>query len=193
MSNWIHLHLQFKNYDELKKQLCASSHPQENPSGVYKELVSYLKKIIDTLSGLINRYFYLFEPNPHLFLALELKDMRKINRVKNKINTVRKPNFIESVKIQLNTQDEGNGEAAVDFFMASTKYAFFRIAGYYKPGYYNNDETKLIHCFCNALFFDRINEIDFYFQCLHYRGISVDLQGSRVIIDELKNVSMPRG
>jgi len=173
-SNWIHLNLQLRNFDVLDKPLYSSCRPQEKPSGVYKELIGYLKKIVSILPGLINRYFYLFEPKPHLFLALELKDMKKLNLIKNKIKRVKKPNFIESAEIQLDTRDESNTEAAIDFFQEGTRYAFFRVGSSYKPGYAHNDETKLVHCFCNQLFFNWENEIDFYGRCLRYRGYSIE-------------------
>lgn len=164
MSNWIHLNLLFRDYNETIERLQKDAAPQRKPSGIYKELISYLKEIVDSLLPKINRYFYFFEPNPHLFLALEVRDMYDIDSIMSKINQIKKPHFIESTAIDSTSGigDEGNGEAAIDFFYAATKYAFFRIGDDYEPKYEKNDEVKLVHCFCNQLFFSIQNERKFY-------------------------------
>lgn len=174
MSSWIHLSLNFKNYEEMKVKLHDDVAPQEKPGGIYKELIHYLKNIVDSLlPNLLNRYFFLFESNPHLFLALEINDIKDIDLIKKKVNQIEVANFIDSVKIDLNSSDENNGEAAIDFFHMATKYAFFRISENYKPGYNNNDEIKLVHCLCNQLFCDWNNEIIFYIKCLQHRGVQI--------------------
>lgn len=163
MSNWIHLNLRVENYDRIIKELHDSATPQRKPEGIYKELITYLKKIVDSLSSnLINRYFYFFEPNPLLFLALEVKNMKAINSIRDKISQIKAPNFIETIDFDLDCHDEGNGKAAIDFFHTGAKYAFFRVGKYYKPRYHSNDEIKLMHCFCNQLFVTIENETKFY-------------------------------
>jgi len=96
--------------------------------------------------------------------------MKDIDLIRDKVSQIKKPNFIDSTEIELNSGDEGNGEAAIDFFYIGTKYSFFRISDDYKLGYNNNDETKLVHCFCNQLFFDWNHEIEFYVNGIFLRG-----------------------
>jgi len=166
MLGWMHLELNFKAID-----LSKEAFPQKKPEGSYKELISYLNQVANSVSDLIRRYFFLFEPKPHLFLALEVKDNKNFETIKDKINEIPKPTFIDSNEIKFNTGDENHPEGVLDFFCASTKYAFFRVRNDYRPGYYNNDETKIIHCFCNQLFASPSNELFFLLKCAFNRGI----------------------
>lgn len=172
MPNWIHLSIRFNNFEKTFAGLQQDS-AQEVPTGIYKDILVYLKAVISAVSKKINRYFYLFEPNPHLFLALEVMNMRNIGFIQRKIVLIPRPDFIESITFDLNTEDARNGEAAIDFFFSGTKLAFYRISDSYKPGYYNNDEVKLVHCLNNQLFVTPHNEISFYIKCLQYRGMQI--------------------
>lgn len=88
---WIHLNINFGNYEEISRTFLNDAFPQRKPEGNYKEIICYLKRVVDSLSpDLINRYFFLFEPNPHLFLALEVRDIRNEDLVKDKITLVSK-------------------------------------------------------------------------------------------------------
>jgi hypothetical protein len=151
---------------------------QEKPAASYKELILYLKAVVNSLPpGLLRRYFYLFEPDPHLFFALEFADGQQFALIKDKIDSVPRPEFIDTAILCPGAEDKGNGEAALDFFHAGTQHAFRRIEDDYKGGYYNNDAVKLVHCFCNQLFISRANEINFYYQCLRYRGVEQEGDG----------------
>jgi len=165
MSGWMHLELNFKAIDFSKEAF-----PQKKPEGPYKELITYLNQVVNSVSGLINRYFFLFEDNPHLFLALEIINTDNFESIKDKINKIANPTFIDSYKIKFNTGDENHPEGTLDLFCASTKYAFFRITDDYSAGYNNNDEAKIIHCFCNQLFATWNNEAIFYLKGLFLRG-----------------------
>ncbi len=193
--NWIHYSFIFKDHQKTIAALHSDA-IKDKPDGIYRELVSYLKKVVDSvLPDLIYRYFYLFQDNPHLFLALELKDKSSIDLVKTRVDQVDMPNFMESMKIDLNTGDEGNGEEALDFFWAGTKFAFLRVSDAYKSGYYNNDEVKILHCFCNQLFVSWDNEAVFYLKCLLHRGakeVNVQMTNGRNIqakLDAVRDVS----
>ncbi|OGX05774.1 MAG: hypothetical protein A3G87_10165 [Omnitrophica bacterium RIFCSPLOWO2_12_FULL_50_11] len=161
MPNWIHLNFSFEDYPVTSNKL-HDDLKQDPPTGSYKEFVSYVKKIVDGLRGsFISRYFFLFEgdsPGPHLFLALELNSHEHVKEIESTVNGVERPDFVASIDVKPNSGDESNGEAAIDFFHATTNYAFFRVGPAYKPGYENNDPTKLVHCFCNQLFFSRERE-----------------------------------
>lgn len=167
MPNWIRLDLFFKDIDKTMG-LMRDDAIQEKPAGIYRELILYLKRLVDALSPeFINRYFYFFEPRPHLFLALEVKDRKNMDLIRDKIAKVEKPDFVESATVDASINEGGDGECAIDFFHAGTKYAFFRAGESYKPGYKNNDEKKLVHCFCNQLFVEPAGEVEFYKKCLN--------------------------
>jgi hypothetical protein len=162
MSQWLHLNLYFKDCQKTMLKMARGTQPHTRPQGTYKELINYLNTVVNSLGPrLIHRYFYFFEPQPHLFLALEVKNKSKIGPIKDTIGQIRRPDFIRSATVEL-SDDRGNGEVALDFFHAATKFSFFRISDKYKPVYTNNNETKLIHCFCNQLFITPENEIKFY-------------------------------
>lgn len=175
LDHWIHLELKFKNYEILAKDFSKEASLQKKPEGSYKELMIYLKNVVDSLSkvGLIRRYFFLFEPKLDLFLALEMKDVSDFKSIEEKIERIPRSKFIDSYEIKPNTGDGSHPEGALDFFCASTKYAFFRVSDDYKPGYKNHDETKIIHCFANQLFSgDWNNEIEFYINGLVQRDVT---------------------
>jgi hypothetical protein len=170
MSTWIHLSLDFKKIEETTRRLYADA-SQESPQAAYRELTLYLKAVVEALSpDLINRYFFLFEPNPPLFMALEVRDMAGMDSIKERVDKITPPVFVDWVKLDLNTHDETNGEPAIDFFHAGTKYAFYRAGNDYKPGYANNDPVKLVHCLCNQLFVSLQNERDFYLRRLNFQA-----------------------
>lgn len=176
MAHWGHLSINFKDFQKTAVALREDA-AKDKPDGIYKDLLLYLKAVIEVLSpGIIDRYFFLFEPNPHLFLALELKNGVNIDSIESKLAKIGRPDFIETSKIDDNTGDENNGEMAVDFFYMGSKYAIHRVGDGYKPGYGNNDEVKLMHCFCNQLFVDWSQEINFYFKCLQHRGVTMQVQ-----------------
>ena len=166
MSEWIHLILKVKDDKAIIKQLIEDA-TKDKPTGIYKDWICYLKKIVDSLSPeLINRYFYLFEfmpGNPHLFLALDIKKTEDIPLINDKISKVGRPSLIESAVLDQRPHVKNEREAALDFYCAGTRYAFFRVTNDYEPGYLNSDETKMAHCFCNQMF---IPEKLFYIKCL---------------------------
>ncbi|MBI5145518.1 MAG: hypothetical protein HZA27_04985 [Candidatus Omnitrophica bacterium] len=169
---WIHLSLNFQDC----QKLADGSFPQKKPAGIYKALILYLKKVIEALGPrLIRRYFFLFEPQPHLFLALELKDARHLDLIKDKIKQIKKPKFIASSRIDLDTRDGLKDDPKIDFLCAGTRYIFYKAGADYKPGYYNFDEVKLVHCFGNPLFASSRNELLFYLKCAYCRGLPLNI------------------
>ena len=184
MSKWDNLILWVNedNYKELSKQLLDDAE-KEKPIGIYKDLISYIKKIVDSLSSnLIDRYFYLSELDktekmkPSLFLALEVKDKKNVNLIKSKIKEMdtERPDFIISTEYKEDAGSADHPEEVLDFFYGGTKYTFFRISEKYERKYEKNDETKMVHCFCNQLF---IPEVVFYAKRL---GIPVKRQGDTI-------------
>jgi hypothetical protein len=162
MSKWVNLSLNFKDYAQTALQI-EDDAALAKPAGMYKELIAYLKNIIDSLSpDLIRRYFFFFEPDPHLFLALELNNIKDLDLIEKKIVQLRKPEFVEMVKLNKKPGEKNEPEAALDFYHTGTKYAFYRISSDYKPEYLKSNEVKMVHCFCNQLFVSLQNEAKFY-------------------------------
>lgn len=166
MALWMHLNINFKEVTKIMEKM-AQEASLEKPQGSYVELMRYLKKAVDSISPkYIRRFFFLFEPDPHLFLALEAKDAISAAVIKRKITRIKRPDFIQTAEIKINTGDGGHPQPVIDFFHVGSKYAIFRATGDYQPGYKNHDEAKLVHCFCNQLFVEVENEIGFYRKCL---------------------------
>lgn len=166
----MHLSMTFKDAQETINNLHADA-SKNKPDGIYKELITFLSRIIDALEpDIIQRFFYLFQDIPHLFLALEVIDISRVGVVRERVALIDKPIFVISMEVELNTGDENNGEAVLDLFWSGTKYSFFRCGDSYKPGYYNNDEVKMFHCICNQLLVSWDNECKFYLKCLLHRG-----------------------
>ena len=170
--DWIHVNILFKDIERTLQELHSDA-GKEKPVDAYKELMLYLMDIVNSLSSNLERYFFLFEPDPHLFFALELKDSSIVEKMKEIVALIKCPGFIEKVSVQEDTKDEANGETALDFYHVGTKHAFRRVSDDYKGGYYNNNEVKLVHCLSNQLFVTQKNEIEFYLNCLKHRGVDI--------------------
>ncbi len=172
MKKWVYLSVMFKDVDR-NMVVLAEDAARQNPDGRFRELIRYLKAVVDRLTpGLVNRYFYLFESNPHLFLALEVNDREKIKEVTQKVQAIITPGFIQSAKIDA-TVDVGDPDAAIDFFCAGTKFSFFRISEEYKSAYENNGIAKMVHCFCNQMYITHPSEFMFYVKRLQDYGIPI--------------------
>lgn len=169
---WIHLNLYFnmRNWD---KVLAQDSNYHKYPKGKYLELIKYIQAIVENQKEYINRFFFLFEEEPHLFLALEYKeDKPDANTILNNIKNISCPLFIRiSANITFGN-DEDNGDRAIDLWYASAKFAFWRCSKEYRPLYLSCDENKVIHCFCNSNFVSWENESRFYMTGLLQRGIT---------------------
>ena len=184
---WKHINFYFnipkqgKKYQHLNVQdwdrvLANDSNYHKYPKGKYLELVQYIKAIVESQNKYINRFFWLFEDTPHLFLALEYKSkIPSNNAILEKIRTISKPSFIiVSSNIQ-NGRDEINGNHALDIWHAASKFAFYRCSKDYKPEYLSCDENKIIHCFSNTNFVSWENESCFYVTGLLQRAVSFQL------------------
>jgi len=175
----MHLNLNFKDFFNTAEKIITGS-AGRRPKGYYKELINYLEKVaVCLLPGLIGRYFFLFEPKPHLFFALELKNPKDYALICEKIRRVKRPAFLKALSFNLDSGDEANGSPAIDFFFAGTKFAFYRASSKFKPGYFHNDETKLVHCFSNQILVSHAHEIAFYKKCLRLKGLEVKITRKR--------------
>lgn len=160
---WIHYNIWFKSY----------SRKEPITQKLWKTTMKYLQEIIAAAGPI--RYFHLFEPEPHLFLALEIAP-RCLKKVKERISRIKRPSVITRTFFFEDTKDDENGSQSVRFFQSSTDYAIWKAtSGKYKEGYDNMDEAKLIHCFFNALGLSQRQELRRYFYCaLHRGGLFID-------------------
>ena len=121
MKKWIQLVLKPRDYKELMEQF-KNNKIHEKPSGSWKELISYLKTVVDSLTPeVISRYFYTIqfsEQNPHLPLSLELKNGNEVDLAKKRISEIKIPKFIESFEYNEGSHDESNGEGTINFLNA---------------------------------------------------------------------------
>lgn len=108
---WIHINFWFKG----KKD---KQHRREYylKGKQLKEFNGLIKQIVKG-NPFIKRKFFLYEPSPHCFLALEIKDclanssVAYLNAI-NIVNCIKRKNlsFIHTVYYKLNSGDEHNGE-----------------------------------------------------------------------------------
>ena len=179
---WKHINFYFnekcdpKNYEkglgfDLKKLERSSNYPRQ-PYGEYYELVDYIRWIVQRLGGKIERFFFLFEDEPHLFLALEFKEDPSQLEILTMLSEVERPYFVKVDFQMTNGHDEENGEHALDMFYASSRFALWRCSKEYASHYLGNNENKIIHCFCNMNFVSWKRESVFYMVGLLQRGVS---------------------
>jgi len=159
MSRWIHVDFYFNT--EFKDGL--------GKYGKYlnlKQQVMFekcLANIIQDCRKYIKRKFYLYEPEPHCFLALEINriwNMLAIRRIINKHSKLY--SFIQSAKINTKaTSDDANGEDFLIILDAFTEaYLFHR----------EQKLTHIVHCCMEFIHQTRIREITFYQEMLALYG-----------------------
>jgi len=122
-----------------------------------------LANIITDCRKFIKRKFYLYEPKPHSFLAVEVKSiavLKFINQiVKEQIEDL---NFIKSARINYrDSKDESNGEDFLIILNAFTDaYLFYR----------QTRLTHIIHCCMEFIHQTRDKELEFYNKMLALYG-----------------------
>ena len=151
---WIHLNMYFEGYER--------AHSLEHSKWV--EIVKYIEQVVAEAKP--ERFFFLFEPEPHCFLAMQVGD--KQPRIYSRVHSM--PKFFQKTTWSEHTGDEAHPSAVIDFFQAASRYAFFRASSHYKEGYENHDEVKLLHCFFNAQGLNHPQELRFYTKCMLHRG-----------------------
>jgi len=109
-------------------------------------LLHYLADIYSRIYLYADKIFYLFEPNPHLFLAIRLHRQKDYNEV---VKIIRRwkwqmPKFVENYKFKKNTKDGNNAEGFIYIMDAITKYNLI----------YRQKDIELghlIHCILNNM------------------------------------------
>lgn len=142
LRKWVHIDFFFKSYYGL----------DQDERFMFEDLV---KKIILSLKPFIRRKFYLYEPQPNCFLALEVKAKIFIPLVSLVIWIYKREyDFIEYMYLHsVSGKDETNGEGFCDVLNAMTDYYLFK------------KDAKLhhiIHCCLEFQMITRSAEVDFY-------------------------------
>jgi hypothetical protein len=123
----------------------------------------FISDIIMILKPFIRRKFYLYEPQPHIFLAIEIKYFVFIPVIKFLLFFLRRkrPYFIYSMYLKSKYRkaegDELNGEGFCDVINAMTDYYLFKK---------DCKLTHLIHCCMEFQCQSRDKEILFYKEML---------------------------
>lgn len=155
-TNWIHIDFMFygahgKWWRTFQKTLGTQNHRR------FKQL---LRIIYTKCQEYIVRGFYLYEPDPHCFFAMELVDTRYIYIIEKIINDIRKVylsrdemEFIRSMQIRENTNDAENGEGFLTVLSAMTEYNLV---------HEDNSISHIMHCCINNSGFPRMKENRFY-------------------------------
>lgn len=128
-----------------------------------REFKRFLRLSLESFKKFVNRRFFLFEPRPHCFLAIELQswtETRNIQEhVKRLMDTAFKanaPKFVicESPK---ESPEENNGPAFLNFMTAATMATL-----YPSRKKYTGTPMHLVHCYLNQLTNSRAKELEFY-------------------------------
>lgn len=122
-----------------------------------------LADIISTIKEFIGKKFYLYEPNPHCFLAIEVKNEKMLRWIGNVVkDKIKDYDFIEKAYLNKKVQsDETNGEDFLLVLNAFTEaYLFHR----------KTRLTHIIHCAMEFMHQTREKELEFYNKMLTLYG-----------------------
>ncbi len=123
----------------------------------------FLADIIKALRPFIRRKFYLYEPQPHMFLAIEVRSRLFIPLIKLLIAVFRakRPEFVFGLYLKSkhikSEGDEANGEGFLSVMSAMTDYYLFKK---------DCKLTHLVHCFMEFQVQSRDREVAFYKEML---------------------------
>ena len=117
-------------------------------------LEDFIREILYRLRFLIRRKFYLYEPQPHVFLTAELRHGWLEMVACYILRKIKLPYFIVECKINKYAgRTEGNGEGFLDVLNAMTDFYLYKK---------DNKLTHIIHCCMEFQFQTRKKEIAFY-------------------------------
>lgn len=157
-TDWLQIQLWFKH--------------EELSESTNKKVRSFLKKVLHKHSRYIDKFFYLYEPDPHLFVAIKTKNNSYDFKLVESIRKMKRPNFIRMIQFKLDTLDAGNGELFVDMMdFFCRKIIMTDEFERKQPQRPSKDFTKFnhfIHCLMDAYFGSRDAEREFYKNQLDY-------------------------
>ena len=158
---WIHINFWFNRPDRIHRTKYYLTPIQQ---GKFHRL---LRKIIS--NPFIKRKFFLYEPSPHCFLALEIKDFLSelLGILIVKIVKAKKLKFIKNVSYSLNCKDENNGDYWLNCLDKLTDLTIASKTHY--PPWLKKFPLKnlrstahIIHCHLNQITSSRVLERRFY-------------------------------
>lgn len=162
-SRWVHIDFWF-NVDSGQDDYYLNPEQQK----IFEDL---LRAFIKTLNP--KRKFYLYEPNPHCFLALEGVDIRKARGLAESINRFLDPKgFIYRVELNTKcTSDNVNGQGVLNIWNAFCDFYLF---------HRDNKISHAIHCCLEPIFQVRRKENEFYRKmAVMYQDVKV-VKGRRI-------------
>jgi len=134
-TNWIHIEFWFKTSFWNRSNFMLAYKEQ-------KQFENILSLILLKCIPYYTRKFYLYEPNPHCFLALELKERNLLNKIKEQVEFIEKTycketRFISCIEIKQDTTDGGNRDGFIKILDAMADYQLL---------YQDNSLSHIIHC-----------------------------------------------
>lgn len=145
---WYHIWIYFKNKKAIIEKL------GELNSKERKEWYLYLQQILYVVNPYIRRKFFLYEPKPDFFLALELRNITLEKTFKlflKQIIPIKKPSFVRKIVFKPNMPDYNNGEGFLNIMNDVTDYLLF-----YRD--HPSEMSHIIHCITNSWLVNRWNE-----------------------------------
>ena len=150
-TNWMHIEFWFTE----KSGYCRNDGLSYVDSKRFKQLlrICILKNI-----RFFNRKFYLFEPNPHCFLAFEIKSQDVIKNILREFNFIKSSYlksfpFVKKMEIKLNTTDQDNKDGFLNILDSFTDFNLLK---------QDNSLSHIIHCCIDNSFLSRKEERKFY-------------------------------
>ncbi len=158
-TNWIHIEFWFKTYFWDRSYKMVNYKEQ-------KKFENILSLILMKCSPYYLRKFYLYEPNPHCFLALELKDRDLFSKIEEQINFIKisyikKMDFIRKIELKRDTLDGNNRDGFIKILDAMADYQLL---------YQDNSLSHIIHCMIDTASLTRQEENLLYtLMAKHYK------------------------
>ena len=154
---WIHIDFMFNCRDSKhRKDYYLDSKKEKIFHKFLKKMMQYIEEFVE-----IERKFFLYEPNPHCFLALEVEQIPENFDVGKFIL----PKFVKSISWRY-AKDEGNGELFLDCLDKMTNMI---LSGSKKsPPWLKGLPVRqrlmahILHCSMNSLLNSRVKELKFY-------------------------------
>lgn len=157
---WFHIEYYFKT-TKYNKRGIAYLGPRQ-----LIEFKKYINKIVKAYSPALKRRFFLFEPKPHCFLALEING-NNLNKIDQKVLNITPPKFVHGFVHNYNSHDETNGEVFLDFMNGAYDLIMIKDKKFCPSWLKKHPKdwqvlTHSVHCLLNSFTNSRVKENMFY-------------------------------
>lgn len=161
---WIHINFYF-----FKTNAYHRKNKYLNPAQKL-EFEKYLRKLLLVNAIAIKRKYFLYEPDPHCFLAVEVKK-GYVGKLITKCWEKRKPKFIKKITYKTDTADIGNGNVYLNCMdnLTDVTLSLFKNYPYWLDKFKLKDlkqHAHIIHCWLNQATASRPLEREFYKEML---------------------------